>query len=65
MQTGIWMTYSDSTHFFDKFSYKILFILNYRLKDINLASFKHLQQFSEKQRTSWVFSHPREASCRG
>jgi hypothetical protein len=48
MQTGVWMTYSDSTHFSDKFSYKILFISSYGLKDMNLASFKHLQQFSEK-----------------
>jgi hypothetical protein len=43
------MAYSDSIHFFDKLSYKILFILSYSLKDMNLASFKHLQQFSEKQ----------------
>jgi hypothetical protein len=43
------MTYLDSTHFSDKNLYKILFILNYGLEDMNYASFKHLQQFSEKQ----------------
>jgi hypothetical protein len=43
------MAYSDSIHFFDKLPYKILFISNYRLKDMILASFKHLQQFLEKQ----------------
>jgi hypothetical protein len=24
MQTGLWMAYSDSMHFFEQFSYKIL-----------------------------------------
>jgi hypothetical protein len=50
MQTGIWMTYLDSTHFSDKFSYKILFISSYHLKDINFASFAYLREFLEKQR---------------
>jgi hypothetical protein len=48
MQTSIWMTYLDSTHFSDKFSYKILFILSYHLKDINFASFAYLQDFFRK-----------------
>jgi hypothetical protein len=47
MQTSIWMAYSDSMHFFDKLSYKILFILSYGLKDTNLTSLEHLQEFSE------------------
>jgi hypothetical protein len=42
------MLYSDSTHFSEQFSYKTLFIPSYGLKDIVLASFKQLQQFSEK-----------------
>jgi predicted aminopeptidase len=45
MQTVVWMAYSDSSHFFDKISYKILFISTYRLKDMILTKFKHLQQF--------------------
>jgi hypothetical protein len=57
MQTDIWMVYSNSMHFSDKLSYKILFITSYGLKDINFASFKHLQQFSEKQIKRWDFSH--------
>jgi hypothetical protein len=48
MQTVVWMAYLDSTHFSDKFSYKILFILSYHLKDINFASFAYLQEFLEK-----------------
>jgi hypothetical protein len=45
MQTSIQMAYSDSTHFSDKFSYKIHFIPSYGLKDVFLASFKHVQEF--------------------
>jgi hypothetical protein len=44
MQTGKWISYSDSTHFSDKFSYKILFILSYGSKDINFAIFNHFQK---------------------
>jgi hypothetical protein len=43
------MAYLDSTHFSDKFSYKILFIPSYGLEAINFASFKHFEQISEKQ----------------
>jgi hypothetical protein len=50
MQTSIWMTYSDSTHFSDKLSYKILFISSYHLKDMNYARFKYLQEFSEEEK---------------
>jgi hypothetical protein len=57
MQTGKWISYSNSSHFSDTNSYKILFISSYELKDMNLASFKHLQQFSEKQKTEETFSH--------
>jgi hypothetical protein len=42
------MTYSNSTHFSEQLSYKILFISSYGLKDTNFARFKHLQQNSEK-----------------
>jgi hypothetical protein len=48
------MAYSDSMHFSDKFSYKILFISSYGLKDINLARFKYLQEFSEKKNRNWA-----------
>jgi hypothetical protein len=48
MQTCIWMAYSDSMHFSDKSSYKILLISSYGLKDINYARFKYLQEFLEK-----------------
>jgi hypothetical protein len=44
MQTSIWMSYSDSTHFSDKLSYKILFISSYGSKDMNYARFKYLQE---------------------
>jgi hypothetical protein len=43
------MAYSDSSHFSDKFSYKILFIPSYGLKDMILARFAHLQEFSLKK----------------
>jgi hypothetical protein len=42
MQTWIWMSYSNSMHFSDKLSYKILFILSYRLKDMNFANWLHV-----------------------
>jgi hypothetical protein len=44
MQTKIWMSYSNSMHFSDKLSYKILFISSYGLKDLNLANFAHFQE---------------------
>jgi hypothetical protein len=50
MQTGIWMAYSDSTHFSDPKTYKILFIPSYGLKDINLAKFAYLQEFQKTER---------------
>jgi hypothetical protein len=43
------MAYSDSTHFSDKISYKILFISSYGSKDMNLPRFKYLQEFSGKK----------------
>jgi hypothetical protein len=39
MQTVVWMTYSDSTHFSDKLSYKILCISSYGLKDMIYTRF--------------------------
>jgi hypothetical protein len=56
MQTSIWMTYSDSTHFFEQFSYKILFISTYQLKDINFARYTHVQQFPENRERLGIFS---------
>jgi hypothetical protein len=55
MQTSKWMSYSDSSHFSDKNSYKTLFISSYELKDMNLASFKHLQEFSENRYFAGTF----------
>jgi hypothetical protein len=57
IETSIWMSYSDSTHFFDKLSYKILFVLNYGLRDMTFARLAYLQQFSKKQGIHWSFSH--------
>jgi hypothetical protein len=51
MQTDIWMVYSDSTHFSDEFSYKILCFSSYQLKDMILARFEHLQQIFLKTET--------------
>jgi hypothetical protein len=56
------MAYSDSTHFSEQLSYKIIYIPSYGIEDIILASFTHVQQFSEN-RTIEDFSHQREASC--
>jgi hypothetical protein len=49
------MTYSGSSHFSDKISYKILFISSYRLKDMILTRFAYLQQFLEKKKTAAGF----------
>jgi hypothetical protein len=49
MQTDTWMVYSNSMHFSDKFSYKILLILSYGSKDMNYARFEFLQEFSNKK----------------
>jgi hypothetical protein len=49
MQTDVWMTYSDSMHFSDKILYKILFISNYGLEDMNYAKSKHLQEFQKTE----------------
>jgi hypothetical protein len=59
MQTSIWMTDSDSTHFSEQFSYKILFILSYGLKDTNYARFKYLQEFLGKKTESWARPTPK------
>jgi hypothetical protein len=54
------MAYSDSMHFSDKFSYKILFILSYRLKDMNYARFAQILQFPEKQKQKQELFSPTE-----
>jgi hypothetical protein len=58
MQTVAWMAFSDSTHFSDKFSYKILFIPSDGLKDTNCARFAQILQFSENRNRSRNVSHP-------
>jgi hypothetical protein len=62
MQTDIWMAYSDSTHFSDPKTYKILCIPSYGLKDTNLTSLEHLQEFFRKLRKWWDFSHREDTS---
>jgi hypothetical protein len=54
------MAYSDSLHFSNKISYKILFILSYGLKDKNFARYTHLQQFSEKLKQDLGLFSPRQ-----
>jgi hypothetical protein len=41
--------------FFEQLSYKILFIPSYRIEDIILASFTHVQQFSENREQLRIF----------
>jgi hypothetical protein len=67
MQTNIWMAYSCSLCFSDRFSYKILCIPTNGLKDINFARFKHFLVFSEKEKdagTNWAEGVQRAATCR-
>jgi hypothetical protein len=49
MQTGKWMSYSDSSHFYDKLSYRKHFILSYGSKDMNFATYKHFSGIFTKQ----------------
>jgi hypothetical protein len=58
------MPYSDSTHFSDKLSYKILFISSFGVKDMNLAISAHLQQFSVKQIKRLGFFSPKQMLAR-
>jgi hypothetical protein len=53
------MAYSDSKHFSDKISYKILCISSYSLKDINFARFDKLQEFSETETKLGLFAPKR------
>jgi hypothetical protein len=57
MQTGIWMTYLDFTHFSEQFSYKILFIPSYSLEDMNNARFKRFLEFRKNREWLGMFSH--------
>jgi hypothetical protein len=62
MQTVVWMAYSNSMHFSDKLSYKILCFSSYRLRDMNFARFEGLQEFLfENRKTGDLFS-PKELS---
>jgi hypothetical protein len=56
------MSYSDSTHFSDKISYKILFILSYRLKDMDLANFAQILEFLENGEDDETFLTEKPAS---
>jgi hypothetical protein len=58
MKTGIQMAYSDSTHFSDTLSYKILFISSYGSKDMNLPRFNQILPFLENGIRTRNFSHP-------
>jgi hypothetical protein len=55
MQTKEWMAYSDSSHFYDQFSYRKHFILSYTLKDIDFPSFSKFLQFSENRKRPGTF----------
>jgi hypothetical protein len=55
MQTDIWMAFSDSTHFSEQLSYKILFISSYSLKDKNFASLDHFPAILKKKQ-EWVWA---------
>jgi hypothetical protein len=44
------MTYSDSTHFSDKISYKILLISSYQSKDMDLTNLHICRNFRKKNR---------------
>jgi hypothetical protein len=50
MQTDEWMAYSCSEHFSDQFSYKILFISRYQLKDMNYTRYNTFSEISWKNR---------------
>jgi hypothetical protein len=54
------MVYSDSMHFSDKFSYKILFISSYGSKDMNLPRFAYCRNFRKQRekRTARAESGP-------
>jgi hypothetical protein len=60
MQTVVWMAYSNSTHFSDPKTYKILCIPRYGLKDTNFAKFDKLQEFSGNKNETWIFLTERE-----
>jgi hypothetical protein len=52
IQTVEWMSYSGSSHFSDKLSYKILFISSCRLKDMGINRF---EGHKNKQRHADIF----------
>jgi hypothetical protein len=64
MQTEVWMSYSDSSHFSDKLSCKIHFIPSYGLKDMNFARLKHLQEFFQKTAKMVGLFSPRKIPAR-
>jgi hypothetical protein len=58
------MTYSDSIHFSDPKTYKILCIPSYGLEDMIYARFKYLQQFFQKNREGLELFSPTEKLAR-
>jgi hypothetical protein len=50
-------------HFSDTNSYKIRFIPSYESKDTNFARCQYLQEFSEKLKRVWDFSHQRKLAA--
>jgi hypothetical protein len=57
MQTVAWMAFSDSTHFSDKISYKILFISSYGLKDMIFTRFaQNLPLFRQPKTTGTLLT---------
>jgi hypothetical protein len=58
------MAYSDSMHFSDTNSYRILFIPTYGLKDMNFARSAYLLEFWKTGNRDKIVSH-RGGACRG
>jgi hypothetical protein len=65
MQTVAWMAYSDSLHFSDKISYKILFISDYGSKDMIYARFCIFARIFLKTETKLGLFSPNGASPGG
>jgi hypothetical protein len=65
MQTVEWMSYSGSSHFSDKLSYKILFVLSYQSKDMNLGRLDKFWHFSENINRIRTFLTQSQAGRRG
>jgi hypothetical protein len=58
------MAYSDSMHFSDKISYKVLFISSYRLKDMILCKINTLAAIFLKTETKLGLFSPKQSEPR-